>query len=332
MSVRPTSQTLLRVILLFLDLALIELARADVSGSSKGDFRYESIFTGGKQRTYLVFVPSRLPNPAPLVFIFHGAQLPERGIDSILEISHFDRIAEEHQFLAVFPEAYKGIWNDGRVDHHAKSYSEEVDDIGFVRAMLDKTEHQFRVDPGRVYATGFSSGGIFCHYLAGQRSEMLAAIATVSGPMATPNKVWFHPESPLSVLDIHGTKDPFLPYKGGNIIADGGQVLSAEATAELWAQTDKCRPRYIQLPFPAKLTSHRCYPQSFEWTKGKDNTTVVLYRIVGGGHTWPGSPPGFPANLFVGPVCRDFDASELIWKFFERHPKRALPRPDLRNP
>jgi poly(3-hydroxybutyrate) depolymerase len=57
------------------------------------------------------------------------------------------------------------------------------------------------------------------------------------------------------------------------------------------------------------------------WPDGKDGTDVVLYRIIDDGHTWPASPPGFPSSLFLGKVCMDFDASELIWRFFRDHPR-----------
>src|SRR3977135_1053759 len=63
-----------------------------------------------------------------------------------------------------------------------------------------------------------------------------------------------------------------------------------------------------------------CYPEKFLWAEGKHDTEVVLCRVVGGGHTWPGSP--FPFYLFfLGNVCLDFDASQMIWQFFSDHPK-----------
>ena len=125
----------------------------------------------------------------------------------------------------------------------------------------------------------------------------------------------------MSLLEIHGTRDPIVPYRGGGIVDDGGEVLGVEATARLWAKADRCRPDYIEVPVPDRTAQGGCYPQGFEWCDGKHGTDVVLYRIIGGGHTWPGSQLGFPSSLFLGKVCLDFDASELIWKFFWEHPK-----------
>ncbi|HEX6566595.1 MAG TPA: PHB depolymerase family esterase [Chthoniobacterales bacterium] len=281
----------------------------------------ESIRVGDRTRIYRLFVPSDLPDPVPVVFVFHGTETPGRGIDSIIRITRFEEIGQGHHALIIFPEAYEGNWNDGRLNNRAKSYLDGVDDIAFVDAILAQTEHDYHVDRARIDATGFSNGAIFCHFLAAQRSGVFAAIAPVSGPIAIPFSAWFHPALPVSLLEIHGTSDPVVPYRGGKITDDGGEVLGVEATAELWAKTDRCRRDYIEIPVPDQTARDDCYPQSFEWSDGKDGTDVVLYRIIGGGHTWPGNPTSLLSGFFLGKVCLDFDASELIWKFFGEHPR-----------
>jgi polyhydroxybutyrate depolymerase len=168
--------------------------------------------------------------------------------------------------------------------------------------------------------TGFSNGAIFCHYLAAHRSDVFAAIAPVSGTIAIPFSAWFHPEFPVSLLEIHGTSDPIVPYRGGRITDDGGEVLGVEATVELWTKIDRCRD-CVEIPVLDGSAQDGCYPQGFEWSRGRDGTDVVLYRIIGGGHTWPGNPPSLLSSLFLGKVCLDFDASEVIWKFFWDHPR-----------
>ena len=285
-----------------------------------GGFHNQSIEVAGRTRTYRLFVPSDLPNPVPVVFVFHGTETPGHGIDSIIKVTRFEELGEIHHALIIFPEAYEGNWNDGRLNNRAKSYLDGVDDIGFVDAILAQTEHDYHVDRTRIDATGFSNGAIFCHYLAAHRSDVFAAIAPVSGTIAIPFSAWFHPEFPLSLLEIHGTSDPIVPYRGGRITDDGGEALGAEATVELWAKTDRCRD-CIEIPVVDGSAQDGCYPQCFEWPRGKDGTDVVLYRIIGGGHTWPGNPPRLLSSLFLGKVCLDFDASEVIWKFFWDHPK-----------
>jgi polyhydroxybutyrate depolymerase len=284
-------------------------------------FQNESIKVGGHTRTYRLFVPLDLPNPVPVVFVFHGTETPGHGIDSIIKITRFEEIGEIHHALIIFPEAYEGNWNDGRLNNRAKSYRDGIDDIAFVDAMLAQTEHDYHVDRTRIDATGFSNGAIFCHYLAAHRSDVFAAIAPVSGPIAIPCSAWFHPAFPVSLLEIHGTNDPIVFYRGGKITDDGGEVLGVEATAELWAKNDRCSRDCIEIPVPDRTAQNHCYPQCFEWSQGEDGTDVVLYRIIAGGHTWPGNPPGLFSSFFLGKVCLDFDASEVIWKFFWDHPK-----------
>ena len=286
-----------------------------------GGFQNESIKVGDQIRTYRLFVPSDLPNPVPVVFVFHGTETPGHGIDSILKITRFEEIGEMHHALVIFPEAYEGNWNDGRQNNRAKSYRDGIDDIAFVDAMLAQIERDYHVDRTRIDAAGFSNGAIFCHYLAAHRSGVFAAIAPVGGPIAIPYSAWFNPAFPVSLLEIHGTSDPIVPYRGGKITDDGGEVLGVEATAELWAKTDGCQADYIEIPVPGRTAQNDCYPQCFEWSKGEDGTAVVLYRIIAGGHTWPGNPPNLFSSFFLGKVCLDFDASEVIWKFFRDHPR-----------
>jgi polyhydroxybutyrate depolymerase len=286
-----------------------------------GGFHEESIEVGSRTRTYRLFVPSELPDSVPVIFVFHGTETPGHGIDSIIKITRFEEIGQIHHALIIFPEAYEGNWNDGRLNARARSYRDGIDDIAFVDAILAQTERDYHVDRTRIDATGFSNGAIFCHYLAAYRSNIFAAIAPVGGPMAIPFSTWFHPACPVSLLEMHGTSDPMVPYRGGRITDDGGEVLGVEATVELWAKTDRCRLNYIEIPVADRTTQDGCYPQCFEWPRGKDGTDVVLYRIIGGGHTWPGNPLGLLSSLFLGKVCLDIDASELIWKFFADHPK-----------
>jgi polyhydroxybutyrate depolymerase len=120
-------------------------------------FHNDSIQVGSRTRSYRLFVPSNLPNPVPVVFVFHGTETPGHGIDSIIRISHFEEIGQVHHALIIFPEAYEGNWNDGRLNNRAKSYRDGVDDV----AILKRTEHGYHVDRTRIYATGFSNGAIF---------------------------------------------------------------------------------------------------------------------------------------------------------------------------
>ena len=112
--------------------------------SQASGFQNESIEVGRRTRTYRLFVPSDLRDPVPVVFVFHGTEAPGHGIDSIIRITRFEEIGQAHHALIIFPEAYEGNWNDGRLNNRAKSYLDGVDDIAFVDAILAQTEHDYQ--------------------------------------------------------------------------------------------------------------------------------------------------------------------------------------------
>jgi polyhydroxybutyrate depolymerase len=268
-----------------------------------GTFRDTTLTLRGQDRTFRMFVPTLLEESIPVVFV-----------------THFDRIAEANHFIAIFPEAFAGNWNDGRENEMAQSYRQDIDDVAFVDKILEKVKTEYPIDLNRIYAAGFSNGAIFCHYLAARRSTLFAAIAPVSGQLAFPFSKKFRPKDSVSVLEIHGTSDPVVPYNGGRITDDGGEVIGVEATVEYWSRADGCKSRYLQLPMADLNPNDDCYPDKFLWADGRHDTDVVLCRVVGGGHTWPGSTLPF-YFFFLGNVCLDFNASQMIWDFFRSHPK-----------
>jgi polyhydroxybutyrate depolymerase len=285
-----------------------------------GTFHDINLILSGRDRACRIFVPARLDESVPVLFVFHGSQVAGHGAASIINLTHFDRIAEANHFIAIFPEAFDGNWNDGRENEMAQSYLQDIDDIAFVDKIMETVKSEYPIDLHRVYATGFSNGAIFCHYLAANRSTLFAAIAPVSGQLASPFSKKFHPKDSVSVLEVHGTSDPVVPYGGGRISDDGGEVIGVEETVEYWSRADDCKSRYIQLPMADLNLNDGCYPEKFLWADGKHDTDVVLCRVVGGGHTWPGSSLPFYL-FFLGNVCLDFNASEMIWQFFKNHPK-----------
>ena len=170
-----------------------------------GTFREATVVLSGQDRTFRIFVPAQLERSTAIVFVFHGTQESGHGAESIIDLTHFDRTAEANHFIAIFPEAYDGNWNDGRENEMAQSYLRGIDDIGFVDKILEYTKNEYPVDRHRIFATGFSNGAIFCQYLAANRSAIFAAIAPVSGQLAFPFSKKFHPKDSISVLEIHGT-------------------------------------------------------------------------------------------------------------------------------
>ena len=274
----------------------------------------------GITRSYHLHVPSAIgPAPAPLVLVFHGGGGTGPGTE---RLTRFTALADREGFLVAFPEGVEKNWNDGREFTGSRAHRDHVDDVAFVTALIDAIGHAHAVDPRRVYATGISNGGIFSHYLAAHLSARIAAIAPVVGGIADPPEAWLRPEQPVSVLMLQGTRDPLVPYHGGAVAFDRGKIIDTEEAARRWAALNGGREP-VREPLPAD-GKDRCGGLRTIYPGGRDGSEVTLVRLDGGGHTWPGGAQYLP-ELLIGRVCRDFDATVLIWDFFKAHPKPGGP-------
>ncbi len=122
----------------------------------------------------------------------------------------------------------------------------------------------------------------------------------------------------MSVLVIQGTDDPLVPYAGGGILRNRGKVVSTDDTLQLWRENNGCFAEPENGMLPDLYLRDGCQVEWKRWAGCAAGTEVKLLRAVGGGHTWPGGKPYLPA-MIVGKVCRDFDATETIWIFFQQH-------------
>ena len=275
-----------------------------------------SIEHGGLARTYRIHVPPSYDGvrPMPLVFVFHGgggtSLQMERGIG-------FNPLADKHGFLVVYPQGVENHWNDGRIGPRFPK-AHEIDDVGFVRVLIDRLMNDHKIDAQRIYSTGISNGGFFSHRLGWELSDRLAAIAPVAGTLDPASALKFAPAHPVHVLDIHGTKDRSVPYEGGAVIAKGGECISVPAMIGLWVKANGCKegPKVEYLAEKAPADGTRVRQEAY--AAGAKGAEVILDTVEGLGHNWPGhTPTSEPA----GPGTHQIDASEVIWRFFENHPK-----------
>jgi len=274
-------------------------------------------------RRYVVHVPARYDGiaPTPLVIILHGEG---STATNCMRETGWAIKSDLAGFLAAFPEAmtpdptkparYFGnpqTWNDG--SGRFTRGLEEVDDIGFIEAMLDDMRDQYNVDKRRVYVTGFSNGASMAFQLGVELSDRIAAIAPVAGYLWLKNPKL---ENPVSVLYIVGTADPLVPLKGGEVRLPGGRVETrppVTGSPAGWAKALGC-------PLEPKPLRTKEGVSAVVYGPGREGSEVVFYTVEGLGHTWPGGKRLLPERI-AGPTTDKLRANDVIWEFFHKHVK-----------
>lgn len=292
------------------------------TSQARSDMQTRALVVERLSRSYLLYVPESLVDRPPLVFVLHGGG---GSAEQMVRSSGFNDLADREGALVCYPNAIERNWNDGRGVSFMRSQRENIDDVKFIRRLIDELDREFEIDRGRVFATGASNGGIMSHRLASEASDAFAAIAPVIGGMAESIAEDFKPEHPVSILVIQGDEDPLVPFEGGdvgsNLRRTRGKIIATEKMLELYLEHNEIDgdPRVSQLHDRVRrdntTVERTIYPAA------KDGTLVQYYRVKGGGHTWPGKP-AYANERFIGRANRDINASELIWNFFTACPPR----------
>ena len=280
--------------------------------AASGDSVSIDLAYGGLDRFYLLHAPARVDKgtPAPLVLNLHGGggnpAQQERD-------SGMSAVADQAGFIVAYPagtgkrKARFLTWNIGMTDTYASEHN--IDDIGFLRAVIKDISKSYNVDKKRIYVTGFSQGAMMCYRVACEMSDEIAAVAPVSGVMQVP-KSDCKPKRAMPIIHFHGLEDPNVAYYGGigKNAHDKVPRPSVDESVGFWIK---------QNGLDAKPAGEgRNGNAEFKQYKGKDGAEIILWTLDDGGHTWPGGESSLPAWK-VGKVNKDVQASALIWKFFK---------------
>lgn len=286
---------------------------ACVSSQSDTKFTYD-----GLQRTYQVYQSALYDGSEdfPLMLVLHGAG--QTGEDMV-SWTHMDTIADEMGFNVVYPDAYEGNWNDGRGVAGIAAYDQDVDDVGFLKALVERVATTLRVDSKRVYVAGMSNGAMMAYRLACEAPDFFASAAVVAGALPVSISGTCYPSVPIPLIAFNGTNDGIVSWDGGTIVMDGenlGEILSVPNTIARWVSNDLCNatPAIVQMPNTDTTDGVTAYRQTY--TPHDGGADVVFYRLDGAGHTWPGGPS---YQLVLGSICYDIDASDLIGAFCLEH-------------
>jgi polyhydroxybutyrate depolymerase len=262
-------------------------ARTDASSHQLG---YMTV--GGVQRAYVIVRPAALgpAHAAPLVVALHGYTLNAAWMEAN---TGFDQVGARAGFVVVYPEGIKNSWNAGGCCGHNTG-----NDVGFIRDLIDRLVASGAVDPKRVFVTGMSNGAAMAQRVACELADRVTAVASVSGSLLVDPCV---PSRPISVLEIHGTDDSVIPYRGG-FTSGLGEFPSTMSVMETWERVDGCAESPAVARSGITTTS--------TWGGCRGGAVVVLDAISGGKHVWfgPNQARGEP------------DAADTVWDFFSRVP------------
>ena len=289
------------VILLFTGFVFSSSAQQTINASITHD---------GIERDYILYVPEIYDGSTavPLVLNFHGFG---SGASQQMFYGDFRDIADTEGFLLVHPEGTTLIgnqfWNVG-----FPGLSSTIDDVGFTEALIDELATLYTIDLDRVYATGMSNGGSMSFLLACQLSEKIAAVASVTGSMTQDTFDDCNAQLPTPVLQIHGTEDDVVSYNENNLSLPIPDVIS------YWVDHNNCETTPTTTTLPDVDVSDGSTIEYSVYEDGVNGITTEHMKVIGGGHTWPGS------ILNSAGTNQDIDASMEIWLFFSRYDINGL--------
>lgn len=309
-----------------------------------GDYNF-SFDHGGIKRTYKVHISAAYNNKlkTPVILNFHGGG---GNADSQMKTTRMDEAADRKGFIAVYPDGtgkeFLGrkfySWNAGRCCGDAKE--KNIDDVGFVSAILEKIKKDFNVDENRIFITGYSNGAQMAYRLACEMSDKIAAIAPIA---AIGSFDACNPKRAVPILHIDGTADTCSPYGGGNdcgacfaqMFKDMGVTINADTYAcesvdgymKKWRDIDGCRDS-------GRVTYQKGSATCKTFLDCRDSAEISVCAMEGMKHVWPGGTyDGMPAceislnsknckayRGVVGGLDDSIDANMMMWDFFVRHP------------
>jgi polyhydroxybutyrate depolymerase len=273
---------------------------------------------GGTERSCLVHVPkSRAAAPSPLLIVLHGGGGTAKGIVKLTK-QRFNELADRDGFYVAYPSGIGKSWNDLRDDSDAYAHRHAVDDVGFIAVLIDRLAAEYPIDRGRIFATGISNGGLMSYRLACSLPA-IRGIAAVAATHPAGQEGKCAPSRPMNVMIINGTDDPIIPYAGGDIKLLGikrGRVVPTDDTVSYWVSFDKCRGNGDQELLPDTDPGDKTRVKKISYNNCDGGARVILYRVEGGGHTWPGGVH-YMFSSIIGYTSRDFNACDEIWNFFK---------------
>ena len=272
----------------------------------------DTLMIYGRNRFYKTHLPLgyNYEKNYPVVFVFHGGL----GNPGLIELTTgFSKKADSEEFIVVYPYGTGSFdkklltWNTWDCCGYADK--KNINDVDFIQAVLNQVKLKYSIDDKRIYAAGLSNGGMMCYLLACELPHQFAAVAPVAASMF--DTVSCNPQSEVSLIIFNSVDDQHIPYNGG--LGEESLVevekLPVETVLNLWVNKYNC------------FLMNKSESTAFHKINYKNNngTEIVLYKMLSGGHSWPG---GEKIRMFADAPVKNVSATDLIWEFFKNNPKQ----------
>ena len=298
----------MKKILLSFTLLILVISSCKNDDGKGGDYNSDECYLNtnaqtlvhdGLNREYIIYVPNSYngTSAVPLLLNFHGFG---GSASQFINDADMRAEAEANSFILVYPQGSclngASHWNPCPIDGDNKS---TADDVGFVEAMISEISSQYNLDMERIYAAGYSNGGMMAYGLANYKSDLIAAVASVSGTMLNCTGPTSHP---MPVIHLHGTSDGVVSYNGSN------DWNSVQSTLDYWTSFNNT----ISTPTINTDNTGGMTIEHYVYSQGDNSVSVEHYKYIGGDHVWFN-------ELYQGQ-----NASNLVWSFMSKYDINGL--------
>lgn len=290
---------------------------APVKNDAATNFKVISYRHQGINRLAMLHRPASLgAGPAPLIIALHGLGQSINGLRDWLRL---DEVAAHNGFSVIYPQAIDLSWSYGKplAQPMPVVHGETVDDIGFIRNMIDDLVARKLADPSRIYVTGMSRGGLMTFTLACALADRIAAAVPLITGMTDHQRNECHPARALPLMAVAGTDDKAERYDGDT--APNGRLLSVPETMDFWRNVDGCGNETVQ-PMPHLHDTDPTEINLVEWQGCSGEIALKLYRVNHGGHQLPSFVESTrDIDAHFGLRNHDMDTAQAVWSFVSKY-------------
>ena len=291
-----------------------------ITPAYSGELRYSTLTYQGYDRGYYFYYPDSLKENKnyPVLIVLHWAM--QNGKQAAQNWGIMD-LAERKGFVALFPNALYGEWNDGRDASILSGGRSRPDDVGFLSALISEYTEKYKADASRIYILGVSFGGTMALRAGCEISRQLAGIGVILASLPKPLAKGCMPDKALPVFIINSTDDTVIPLKGGSVKIAGkkfGEVVPVTETMDTWLLTNGCS----HAPFFGERQEYKPEKnvkgiRTEFYSQCSSGKPVQLFLVDGGQHNVPSLKRN--RKIKTEESSGDFNPIPEIWNFFDQY-------------